>query len=86
MAENQPKVKVYSTTWCGFCKMAKEYLAGKKVTFEDINVENDMAAGMYIMQKTGQAGVPVIEIGDEVILGFDRERIDGALRQYKLVN
>lgn len=80
------KVKVYSTTWCGFCKMAKEYLKSRKVEFEDVNVEQDQLAGMYIMQKTGQAGVPVIEIGDEVILGFDRERIDGALRQYKLVD
>lgn len=80
------KVKVYSTTWCGFCKMAKEYLKSRKVEFEDVNVEQDQLAGMYIMQKSGQAGVPVIEIGDEVILGFDRERIDGALRQYKLVD
>ncbi len=66
--------------------MAKEYLKSRKVEFEDVNVEQDQLAGMYIMQKTGQAGVPVIEIGDEVILGFDRERIDGALRQYKLVD
>jgi glutaredoxin len=66
--------------------MAKQYLAGKKVEFKDINIENDQTAGMYIMHKTGQSGVPVIEIGDEVILGFDRERIDGALRHYKLVD
>ncbi len=83
---NQTAVKVYSTSWCAFCKMAKDYLTSKKIEYKEVNIEEDQAAGMYIMQKTGQAGVPVIEIGDEMILGFDRERIDGALRQYKLVD
>lgn len=65
--------------------MAKEYLAGKNVAFSEVNIEQDRNAAMYIMQKTQQAGVPVIEIGNEVILGFDRPRIDDALRANKLV-
>lgn len=65
--------------------MANEYLAKLGVDFKEVNIEQDRAAGFYIMQKTGQAGVPVIEIGDQVILGFDRPRIDQALAAAKLV-
>ncbi len=82
---NPATVKVFSAPWCGFCRMAKEYLKGKKVPFEEVNVETDQAAIMYVVNKTGQAGIPVIEIGDETIIGFDRNRIDGALRDKKLV-
>jgi glutaredoxin 3 len=78
-------VKVYSAPWCGFCRMAKEYLKGRGVGFEEVDIEQVPTAAMYIYQKTGQAGIPVIEIGNETILGFDRERIDGALRDKKLV-
>lgn len=83
---SQATVKVFSTEWCGFCKMAKEYLRSKKVDFLEVNIEQDQSAAMFIVQKTGQTGVPVIQIGEEYILGFDRERIDGALRQNKLLN
>lgn len=83
--EDKAQVKVYSTSWCVYCRMAKEYFKGKNVDFEDVNVENDREAAMALVERTGQAGVPVIEIGQQTILGFDRERIDLALREYKLV-
>lgn len=79
------KVKVYSTTWCVYCKMAKEYFKSKNVAFEEVNVENDRDAAMALVERTGQAGVPVIDIGEQTIMGFDREKIDLALREYKLV-
>jgi glutaredoxin len=65
--------------------MAKEYFKSKGIAYKDVNVEEDMAAGMYIQQKTGQMGVPVIEIGDATIIGFDRPKIDKALGDNKLV-
>lgn len=65
--------------------MAKEYLKGKNVPFKDIDIDQDHDAARVIVAKTGQAGVPVIEIGDDTILGFDRQRIDIALRENKLV-
>ena len=65
--------------------MAKEYLKGKGVTFQEVDIDQDQEAARTLMEKTGTAGVPVIEIGEEVILGFDRQRIDGALRDKKLV-
>lgn len=87
MSQPEPTtVKVFTTTWCSFCKAAKAYLTSKKVDFEEVNVEQDQAAAMFIMQKTGSAGVPVIQIGDDFILGFDRERIDLSLREHKLVS
>jgi len=78
-------VTVYSAPWCVFCHMAKEYLKSKGVAFKEIDVGADQAAAQALVERTGQMGVPVIEIGDESILGFDRARIDGALRDHKLV-
>lgn len=82
--KNSVNVTVYSTPWCGFCKMAKEYLSGVNVPFKEVNVEEDNQAAMLIMQKTSSAGVPVIQIAEDYILGFDRQRIDASLRANKL--
>jgi glutaredoxin 3 len=79
------KVKIYSTSWCVYCRMAKEYFQSKKVEFEEVDVEHDHEAARALVERTQQMGVPVIEIGDETILGFDRPKIDLALNHYKLV-
>lgn len=78
------KVTIYSAPWCAFCKMAKEYLNTKDVKFTDINVDEDAEAARSLVAKTGQTGIPVIEIGEATIIGFDRPRIDSALEQYNL--
>ncbi len=78
-------VTVYSTPWCGFCKMVKEYLKGKDIAYNEIDVEQDRAAGQRIVEKTGQMGVPVTEIGAHTIIGFDRPKIDAALQEHKLI-
>jgi len=80
----EPKITIYSASWCAFCKMAKNYLDSKHVPYKEIDVDHDHDAARTIFAKTGQAGVPVIEIGDATILGFDRPRIDSALAQYNL--
>lgn len=79
-------VKVYGAEWCAFCHVAMDYLKGKKVEYKYIDIDKEPGAGQEIFNKTGQAGVPVIEIGDETILGFDRMRIDSALRANNLVS
>ncbi len=79
-------VIVYSATWCAYCHMAMEYLKGKGVDFTAVDVDKQPDAAQKIFSKTGQAGVPVLEIGDETILGFDRARIDSALRANNLVS
>jgi len=79
-------VKLYSTTWCVYCRMAREYFDKLKIPYEEINLEQDHAAMQYIMAKSGSVSVPQIEIGDELILGFDRPRIDAALEKVKIHN
>ena len=72
-------VTVYSTTWCAFCKAAKQYFDSKNVKYTEVNVEGDALAAQKIVEETGQMGVPVIRIGKELIIGFDRPKIDAAL-------
>lgn len=79
-SKTKANVKVYSTTWCGFCKQIKAYFDSINVKYQDINVEQDRAAAEEMVQKTGQMGVPVTEIGDITIVGFDRPKIDAALK------
>jgi glutaredoxin-like YruB-family protein len=74
-------VKIYSTTYCPYCKMAKEYFAKKGVSFQDFNVEDDEEALAEMVRKSGQMGVPVIDIDGTIIVGFDRQAIDEALEK-----
>lgn len=78
-------ITVYSTTWCGFCHTAKQYFDKLGVKYEDKDVEKDPAAATEAIQKSGQMGVPVIDIDGTVILGFDKSRIDATLREKNLV-
>jgi len=78
-------VTVYSTSWCGFCHQAKKYFDSIGVKYSDINVEEDPKAAEEMVKKTGQMGVPVIEIGDTTIVGFDRPKVDQALKSADLL-
>ncbi len=69
-------IKVYSTPTCPYCKMAKEYLASRGASYQDLNVATDMAARQAMIDASGQMGVPVIVIDGDVIVGFDKTRID----------
>lgn len=73
------KVKVYSTNMCPWCRKAKEYLDGKKVEYEEVDVSADHDAAKEMIQKSGQRGVPVLDIDGQVIIGFDQQAIDKAL-------
>ena len=73
------KVTVYGTATCPWCTTAKGYLEGKGVQFEYVDVGADHARAQEMMRKSGQMGVPVIEIDGKMIVGFDRGAIDGAL-------
>ena len=68
-------IKIYSTPVCPYCVALKTFLKEKGFTFEDIDVSKDQIALDNMVKKTGQYGVPVIDIDNEVIIGFDRERI-----------
>jgi glutaredoxin 3 len=73
-------VKVYSTNFCPYCKMAKNFLKDKSVQFEEVNVQEDQKAAKEMIEKTGQVGVPVIEINGQMVVGFDREQIEKLLK------
>lgn len=78
-----PSVTIYTTTWCGFCRSEKQYLDSKNITYTSKNIEEDETAYNELMEKLGGrqnfAGVPVTDIDGELILGFDRPRINTAL-------
>ena len=74
-----PKVIVFSTSSCSWCRRAKRYFREKGVSFKEINVEKDPDAARDLVRKTGQSGVPVIKIGGAWIVGFDKDRIDREL-------
>ncbi len=75
-----PKVKVYSTPTCPWCHRAKDFLKELKVEFEDINVAEDQKAAEEMVEKSGQRGVPVIDIDGEIIIGFNPDEIKKALK------
>ena len=72
-------VIVYSTNTWPWCFRAKEYLSKKGITFTDYNVGADREKAKEMIQKSGQMGVPVIIIGEEVIVGFNQTKIDELL-------
>lgn len=72
-------IKVYSTNVCPWCVKAKEYLKSKDVTFEELNVQEDMKAREEMVSKSKQMGVPVLDINGTIIVGFDKPAIDKAL-------
>lgn len=74
-------VTIYTTPTCGFCHMAKEYLKTKKIDYEDIDVSKDLDGMNWVVNHTGQMGVPVIKIDDDIIIGFDRPAIDELLKE-----
>ena len=85
MESAKTDVTIYGATWCAFCHTAKAYLNSLKVPFKDIDVDHEAGAAEELVKMTGMSAVPVIKIGDEVIVGFDRQRIDLALRSNKLI-
>ncbi len=74
------KVKIYSTPTCPYCVTLKEYLKDKGVEFEDLNVAVDLQARKEMVDKSGQMGVPVVDIDGEIIIGFDKEKINKILK------
>ncbi len=78
MSEN--KVKVYSTANCPWCKKAKEFLAKNNIAYDDLNVGENETARNEMLEKSGQMGVPVLDINGAIIIGYDVEAIKVALK------
>lgn len=72
-------VTIYSTPTCHFCHMAKEFFAANNIKFTDYNVSTDLEKRKEMIDKTGQMGVPVIDIEGEIMIGFEQDRLANAL-------
>lgn len=69
------EVKIYSTPTCHFCHMAKDFFKENNVAFTDYNVAEDSQKREELIEKSGQMGVPVIFIGDDMVIGFNKPKI-----------
>jgi len=74
-----PHVIVFTTPTCPHCKQAKRYLRRNDVPFKDVDVSRDKAAARDMVRRSGQQGVPVVDIGGKTIVGFNRRKIDKEL-------
>lgn len=72
-------VKIYSTPTCPWCIRAKEYLNSKGINFENIDVSSDEKGLQEMIDVSGQMGVPVIVVDGEVVIGFDKARLEELL-------
>lgn len=68
-------IKIYSIPTCPSCIRAKQFLKDNNITFEDIDVSTNQSAAEEMIKKSGQIGVPVLDIDGEIIVGFDKDRI-----------
>jgi glutaredoxin-like YruB-family protein len=86
-AKTDPKVIIYSTTWCAFCATEEQYLQKLGVDYIKKDIEEDKAAYEELMQKIDGEfrGVPVTDIAGEIVLGFDRSKIDATLKEKQLL-
>jgi len=79
-------IKIYTTSHCHYCNMAKEFFRKIKVKYQEINVEKDEKAAEEMIEKSGQLGVPVIDIEGQIIVGFDRNAIQSVLKRNLLLS
>ncbi len=73
------RVLVYSTPTCPYCVRAKQFLKDNNIIFEEVDVAADQKAAEEIIKKSGQMGVPVLDIEGEIIVGFDKDKIKQSL-------
>ncbi|MFA5008079.1 MAG: Uxx-star family glutaredoxin-like (seleno)protein [Candidatus Omnitrophota bacterium] len=73
-------IKIYSTPTCPYCKLAKQYFSSKNLSYEDFDVSQSKQALDEMVKLSGQMGVPTIVIDGQIIVGFDKARIEGFLK------
>jgi glutaredoxin-like YruB-family protein len=72
-------ITIYSTDTCTYCSMAKDYFKSKNLEYTEFNVGADVEKRKEMVTKSGQMGVPVLDIGGSIIVGFDQAKVDAAL-------
>jgi glutaredoxin-like YruB-family protein len=74
-------IKIYSTPTCSWCKKTKEYLKSKNIEYVDVNVADDMEGREEMFKLSQQSAVPVINIDGNIVLGFDKAKIDKLIQK-----
>lgn len=77
MAEHT--IKIYTTPTCAYCKMAKEFFKANNVNYEEVNVATDAKGRDEMIKKSGQLGVPVIDVDGKLVIGFDKPKLSELL-------
>ena len=77
--KKQPRVVMFTTPTYSYCKTAKQYFRQQGVRFKQVDVSRDQAAARDMVRRSGQQGVPQILIGNKIVVGFDRPKIDKLL-------
>ena len=75
----QKKVKIYSTPTCGYCNVAKDFFDENNIKYEEFDVSVDEQKRKELIEISGQMGVPVIAIGEDIVIGFDQAKISELL-------
>lgn len=78
-------VTIYTASWCAFCHATMEYLDKIGVKYDKRDVEEKREYAEEAVQKSGQMGIPVLDIGGDIVIGFDRPKIDATLKAHNLV-
>lgn len=73
------KIEIYSTPSCPYCHLAKEYFKSKGLAYEDFDVLKDVTKRQEMITETGQMGVPVIKINGQIVIGFNKSKINELL-------
>ncbi len=79
MGTRHPKVVIFTTPTCGFCRQAKRYFREKNIRFTEVDVTRNPDGARDMVRRTGQQGVPVILINNRPIVGFDKPKINQLL-------
>jgi len=73
------QISIYSTPTCTYCKAVKEYFNQNNVTFQEFNVAEDASRRQEMIERSGQMGVPVIMVDNDIVVGFDKEKLNSLL-------
>lgn len=76
---SQPSVTVYSAPWCGYCSAVKHYFDTKNIAYTEKDVDEHREYAEEAVQKSGQMGIPVLDIDGQIVVGYDRPTIDRLL-------
>ena len=75
----QSKIEIYTTPSCHFCQMAKEYFKSKNLAYQEYDVMQDLEKRQELIQESGQMAVPVIKINGQIVVGFNKGKINDLL-------